>query len=546
MAGTSATILPIDEYQALTDVGTCTDAYQPLTIEPGPQLAPSLAECLRRCDDTSNALLRDRCATIQYNYHTKRCALMRVCGERYSLHVGQCLSWWLLRPFDEEVLRKLFPTQADPVSASAAHHCFFTRQPTAAAGSAVRRRRRNAKLWRDSQSLRSRMAQQNPNSTVCGASPLLQSQPGMILNSTWNRPWRYYSAVECGDATVPRVCLIFKKMGKTAVLGGLNSTDGLEFGRSTTVLRLESPWGEHMFTHNVAILRESNERGYVMMGGKQGFVSNATCRHEQGHGGPQARSSCLQLDSSSGIRLSRGDALPWSSIRWSHPTVALTGTQPTDCIDRRPPYTGYPKLLACEFDGRLSLVHTRGLYLLYARANLQFGAVSGGRFVQVSQSDRLEGGWQPWRPVHIDGVDQSKVDVYTFAVQRNPVDANSLLAIFPLAEPPWACVSIAVSIDGVTFSRPVTLRQAIFGVRFAAEKLEWRGEDHPVAGVVRAPNSEPGAHERILFYIHHAVKGTTARQGAVPHVRSYTLSVAELERLTADLLRELGETHRRR
>jgi hypothetical protein len=289
-----------------------------------------------------------------------------------------------------------------------------------------------------------------------------------------------------------------------------------------------------MFTHNVAILRETDSKrgGYVMMGGKQAFVSNATCRLEHKNE-LHARSACLQPDRSSGIRLSRGDAMPWSAARWSPPTPVVSGVYPSGCVDRRPRSTGWPRQIACEFDGRLSVVRSGGSYLLYARANLRYGAIAGGRFVQVSQSQKLDEGWQKWQMVHIEALDVSKVDVYTFAVQPNPVDPHgSLLAIFPLTEPPWACVAFAVSIDGVHFSRPVMLRRAEFGVRMSeGGQREWRGEDHPVAGIVRAP-TRPG---QLLIYIYpsRSEGHTTARQGAVPHVRAYTFAEADLKRETA-------------
>ena len=281
-----------------------------------------------------------------------------------------------------------------------------------------------------------------------------------------------------------------------------------------------------------------------MLGGTQGFMSNATCRKEHRALNPLApsRAACLELDDTTGIRLSRGRGLPWSTDRWAAPRVVLTGVSPTNCVDRRPAYTGYPRLNACEFDGRLSLAQTAsGSFLLYSRANLKFGAVAGGRFVQVTKSDRLDGGWTPWQPVQILGVDSDKMDIYTFAVQRNPVDGSSLLAVFPLTEPPWACIVIAVSIDGIKFSRPVTLRSSPFGVRPSYlssgehPPLEWRGEDHPCSGILRAP----GDPNRILIYVHHAVKGTTIRKDAVPHVRVYSVLASELQRETAAALATL-------
>ena len=68
-----------------------------------------------------------------------------------------------------------------------------------------------------------------------------------------------------------------------------------------------------------------------------------------------------------------------------------------------------------------------------------------------------------------------------------------------------------------------------------AQTLEWRSEDHPAAGVVLAP-AEP---QHVIFYVHHAVKGTTVRKGAVPRVRAYRIASAQLLRLTVEGVRQL-------
>lgn len=231
-----------------------------------------------------------------------------------------------------------------------------------------------------------------------------------------------------------------------------------------------------------------------------------------------------------GIRLSRGQQLPWNSRRWTLPKPIISGTSPSGCIDRRPQYTGYPRIKACEFDGRLSVLRHRGSFRLYARANLKFGAVAGGRFVQTTSSPRLEKGWEPWAQVSIAGVDPNKMDIYFFAVQNNPVDPQNLVAIFPLTHPPHACIMLAFSEDGVSFSHPIRLQMATLGARTEGRRgtgrLEWRSEDHPAAGIVRAPN-EPS---RLLFYIHHAVRGTTMRGDAIAHVRLYSITVEEMRR----------------
>uniref|UniRef100_A0A7S3FEQ2 Uncharacterized protein n=2 Tax=Haptolina ericina TaxID=156174 RepID=A0A7S3FEQ2_9EUKA len=138
--------------------------------------------------------------------------------------------------------------------------------------------------------------------------------------------------------------------------------------------------------------------------------------------------------------------------------------------------------------------------------------------------------------VEIEGVNPDMVDIYFFAVQTNPVDNNSVLAIFPLTAPPSACIMLAFSADGISFSRPVSLLAAPLGVRTEGRggsgRLEFRSEDHPAAGMVLVPN-DPST---LLVFIHHAVRGTTMRPGAKPHVRSYRLPVNKLRYMTRQAL----------
>ena len=384
-------------------------------------------------------------------------------------------------------------------------------------------------------------------------------------------------------------------------------------------MRLPVEWQADAFTHNAAILRvEDTKAAYVVIGGKQGFVSDPTCRRprcrplgsnntfqrvrdrckvvrrtlgpgwiaqrsspdctHQGlrhgnrsiileclwnksrradcllpseqameqalrHGGDHAAAnnhSASHGSSPIGIRVARGHGLPWRPENWTLPGLPIvTGRSPSGCVDRRPAYTGYPRVLACEFDGRLSLVHHHGMCRIYARSNLKFGAVAGGRAVQTTSSAELERGWRPWVPVRISGIEPDKVDIYFFAVQRSPLGSTGTgtgtggaphVALFPLTEQPIACVMLAFSADGVVFSKPISLRLAMLGVRTQSRNglghLEWRSEDHPVAGIVRAPHNS----STLLFYVHHAVRGTTVREGAKPHVRVYQLDVDEFQR----------------
>jgi hypothetical protein len=177
------------------------------------------------------------------------------------------------------------------------------------------------------------------------------------------------------------------------------SHDGLNFPhKATDFLKFrDNSWGEDVFTHNLAVARLGANQ-YAMVGGKQGFVSNRSCRVRLRNAefvGP-TRERCLKrleeppTGSGSplptGIRLSRGSGLPWSSEKWSPPRTVITGVSPANCVDRRPRFTGWPRLQACEFDGRLSLVRLGEVYHLYARASLKFGAIAGGRSVQVAHN----------------------------------------------------------------------------------------------------------------------------------------------------------------
>ena len=558
------------DFQPLRHVGTCGDA----ALDLSPMHTSSFAECLLHCNQTGTVdwatqtwQQRQRsCTSIGYNFRSRQCKLMRMCTERVLLRPGQCEHWWMLRrSIDEALLLRLFPQAAR----NGTQFCYFTRGPTSEDSAYIRRARRNAIVWRAAEKVRSNLAVAHPlaDTAVCGKKPLLPSRSrGTVINITYGRVWRYYTALECGSITAPRVCLVFKTLfAKSAVLKGITSTDGHNFSGAREFLRLPGQWREHMFTHNLAIMRLENDT-FAMMGGMQGFITDPVCREEalrRRRGAKASRQRCLVVDKreellaitsntsamtssakvpthpATGIRLSRGRGLPWSQETWSMPKTVITGTRPSHCVDRRPAFTGFPRLEACEFDGRLALAHLKGRYFLYARANLKVGALAGGRFVQVTHSEHLEHGWVPWQRVQIAGIDSSRVDIYFFAVQSSPVtlfsQSATVLAIFPLTEPPWACIAMAASQDGLHFTHPINLQPSGFGVRehkdvhWQGKKqslgLEWRGEDHPAMGIVRSPEDP----ERLLVYIHHAVAGTTIRLNATPHVRVYSISAEEIK-----------------
>ena len=240
-----------NEYQPVARMGSC--ASRALTI--ATHNHTTLADCLQRCDEIAAASesRQSRCVTISYNFHTSTCELMRRCTERAGLKLGQCQYWWMLRPLDATLLKDF------PQVLNWSAPCYFTRYLTSTSTSTTRRRGWHAIVWKDAQRKRAQMKRLNPHGQFCNAKPLLGQQDGVVVNATRNRMWRYYSAVACGTSESKRVCLAFKKMGRAAVIGGLESSDGVTFGsynpKGSDLLRLELPWEERQFTHNLAILR---------------------------------------------------------------------------------------------------------------------------------------------------------------------------------------------------------------------------------------------------------------------------------------------------
>ena len=154
----------------------------------------------------------------------------------------------------------------------------------------------------------------------------------------------------------------------------------------------------------------------------------------------------------------------------------------------------------------------------------------GGRFVQSSSAAQLEYGWSSWELISIRGFPSEAADLYFFAVQENPVDPTTVLALFPISQPPHACIGLAFSRNGIDFSTPINLRVARGGWRTSNANgtgaIEWRSEDHPASGVVMRGRE-------VWFFIHVAVIGTSLREG----MRNDSMLV--LHRMPVSRLREL-------
>lgn len=188
------------------------------------------------------------------------------------------------------------------------------------------------------------------------------------------------------------------------------------------------------------------------------------------------------------------------------PRLAI-GAHHRGCTDRRL-RTGYR---ACQYDGRLSLVQLRGLYLLYSRANLRECSDRGGRFVQVAASLDLHR-WRPMQMISIRGYEADSGDIYFFAVQRNPMHDQSLVALFPLSQPPSGCIGMSFSADGLHWS-------SLFKLRNCPLAPAGRTEDHPVAGGVLNRNG------RIYIYLQLSVAGIAPR-GSTTRLVRYSVSTA--------------------
>merc|ERR1711924_116396 len=149
---------------------------------------------------------------------------------------------------------------------------------------------------------------------------------------------------------------------------------------------------------------------------------------------------------------------------------------------------------------------------------------------------------EPWAPVFFLGLPADEADIYFFLVARNPVDAKSLIALFPLSQPPDACIAMAFSVDGITFSRPHMLHRSSLGWRTSeadgSGPIEWRVEDHPVAGSFLVGGTSPES-DQVHFYVHHGVHGTSFADQSRSYVARYAMAAQELRRLTDEGLQSL-------
>ena len=414
--------------------------------------------------------------------------------------------------------------------------------------------------------------------SFCRRSSLFPRQSDEVINITRGQMWRYFSLLQCGTVRRPELCLTFKKDVESSSTHYARShlSDGLAFEVShqglndPSKIRETGQSHEHLIDAATFGAARSGRRAERFIAHNLAIVrlSPPSAKHADGRfaivGGMGPATLRSRADGEAeGIRMTQGFGLPWRNTSWSWPRVIIPGYAPAGCIDRRPSRmpidppddgadvaaasssaaavtpppevsakaAGY--LPACEFDGRLSLVRHRGEFRIFARANLHEGAIRGGRFVQTTTSADGHTWSRPWRLLRIHRLQQGKADLYLFHAQSNPVKPTTLLALFPVSQPPHACVGLSFSRDGVEWSAPISLLRCSLGWRTQTVDgfgpIEWRAEDHPVAGVVLSK-----ATDEAWFYVQHHVHGMSMRYGGQrpAHVARYRMPLGKLKELT--------------
>ena len=228
---------------------------------------------------------------------------------------------------------------------------------------------------------------------------------------------RYFSLLPCdapdGGSASSRIligenttalCLLFKNNQHEAWVGGLVSTDGGQLFRGEPQLvmpaynpkaggRVAKAWGlprSATLTHNFAALRLPNG-SFALVGGRHREPTRLYDGIWMAIGTSTWQWNSHERTSLAPVYVGRGNYMPLNisaPMQWTNLRRVLNGSHP-GCVEARDHAT-FPQLAGpgvCEFDGRLSLAHLGGRFLLYARANR--AAQGGQRSVQVSHSADL-------------------------------------------------------------------------------------------------------------------------------------------------------------
>ena len=188
------------------------------------------------------------------------------------------------------------------------------------------------------------------------------------------------------------------------------------------------------------------------------------------------------------------------------------------------------------FDGKFSVVHHHGHWLLFGRANLK---EHGGRFVVVARS-RTEAPWgddayEDFQLLSISGYDHSGPgNLYFAAVDRHPFDDDMLVGLFPvnLGQPGEgngdgeSFIALSLSCDGVHWGH---LTKLVWSV--GREGRTW---DHPVDGLLL----EEG--EAVSFLVHRNVMDISPLAPDESRILRYRLKIDAFRALSLQARRQLS------
>ena len=360
---------------------------------------------------------------------------------------------------------------------------------------------------------------------------------------------RYYSTFPCPSSsersgtssTEPAICMTFKDSVQETLVAAMLSTDGgLSFSGSATgsadlvlpALWMASNGARAKMAHNLAILPLANG-SFLAVGGQHKHKSQPnnlgvwiTRGETWRFSSKRVVAAFFGLDKK--VNQARGEVAQW------HPPRKIFDGNHLACVERRDPIK-MPWILPgiCEYDGRISFLWFKGEYLLYVRAN---PAAHGQRYTQLTRSKDTHT-WSPFELIQIREYRYSQGDLYFFAAQVNPVQPDSLIAVFPLVHLLRACIGMAFSLDGLHWSSVTPL--------ISCEAYGDRAVSHPVAGLVRSG-------EHVLLFVHEEVPSVRLdlftpyplerhwKANSPPaRITRYAIPVARLRRWTAQHLAEL-------
>ena len=205
-------------------------------------------------------------------------------------------------------------------------------------------------------------------------------------------------------------------------------------------------------------------------------------------------------------------------------SIRITGRH-AGCQElRRTPVT-------CEWDGKLSAALFGSGVALFGRLN----TAHGRRWVQVAVSDSIEGAFSAFEPIRITGWNGCRVrraSIYYIVVERNPVDANQLMGLFPMHEERRCYLALSFSCDAVHWSTPKPL------VDLGCSREAGRVRDYPADGLVVRDDV-------VYYYVHRdmptsnlVVNQDIPRDGSA--LVRHALDINWLRNASRDALADLG------